>query len=135
MHNFNGNDLFIEERKQKSFITDAFGQYLSPDVIEALVDDPDKLSLGPVEGHTAHNRTVSVQQREPVHQSANQRNWCGGCDRHQRCGNGLVYEGPHSEHLLFLRTVTTVHLTSPQLDRQVLQGALPIGDRRLSRTR
>ena len=38
--------LFIEERKQKSFITDAFGQYLSPDVIEALVDDPDKLSLG-----------------------------------------------------------------------------------------
>ncbi len=38
--------LFIEERKQKSFITDAFGQYLSPDVIEALVEDPDKLSLG-----------------------------------------------------------------------------------------
>lgn len=38
--------LFIEERKQRSFITDAFGQYLSPDVIEALVEDPDKLSLG-----------------------------------------------------------------------------------------
>lgn len=38
--------LFIEERREKSFITDAFGQYLSPDVIEALVQDPDKLSLG-----------------------------------------------------------------------------------------
>ncbi|NQU65690.1 MAG: adenylate/guanylate cyclase domain-containing protein [SAR324 cluster bacterium] len=38
--------LFIEERKQKSFITDAFGQYLSPDVIEALVEHPEKLSLG-----------------------------------------------------------------------------------------
>ncbi|MCP4751447.1 MAG: CHASE2 domain-containing protein [Proteobacteria bacterium] len=38
--------LFIEERRQKSFITDAFGQYLSPDVIDALVDDPEKLSLG-----------------------------------------------------------------------------------------
>jgi len=38
--------LFIEERQQRSFIENAFGQYLSPDVIEALVDDPDKLSLG-----------------------------------------------------------------------------------------
>lgn len=38
--------LFIEERREKSFITDAFGQYLSPDVIEALVENPDKLSLG-----------------------------------------------------------------------------------------
>ena len=38
--------LFIDERRQRSFIENAFGQYLSPDVIEALVDDPDKLSLG-----------------------------------------------------------------------------------------
>ncbi|OGG96745.1 MAG: hypothetical protein A2508_09575 [Candidatus Lambdaproteobacteria bacterium RIFOXYD12_FULL_49_8] len=38
--------LFIQERKQKSFITGAFGQYLSPAVIEALVEDPSRLSLG-----------------------------------------------------------------------------------------
>jgi len=38
--------LFIEERKQKAFITGAFGQYLSPAVIAALVEDPTKLSLG-----------------------------------------------------------------------------------------
>jgi len=38
--------LFIEERQQRSFIENAFGQYLSPDVIEALVEDPDRLSLG-----------------------------------------------------------------------------------------
>ncbi len=38
--------LFIQERQQKSFITNAFGQYLSPAVIEALVNDPTKLSLG-----------------------------------------------------------------------------------------
>jgi adenylate cyclase len=38
--------LFIEERKQRSFITSAFGQYLSPDVIEVLVENPEKLKLG-----------------------------------------------------------------------------------------
>ncbi|MDT8447891.1 MAG: adenylate/guanylate cyclase domain-containing protein [bacterium] len=38
--------LFIQERKERSFIQGAFGQYLSPAVIEALVEDPDKLSLG-----------------------------------------------------------------------------------------
>jgi adenylate cyclase len=38
--------LFILERKQKSFITNAFGQYLSPKVIDMLVKNPDKLSLG-----------------------------------------------------------------------------------------
>ncbi len=38
--------LFIQERKQKSFITGAFSQYLSPDVVGALVDNPDLLSLG-----------------------------------------------------------------------------------------
>ncbi len=37
---------FILERKQKSFITNAFGQYLSPKVIDILVKNPDKLSLG-----------------------------------------------------------------------------------------
>lgn len=38
--------LFIEERKEKSFIKNAFGQYLSPKVIDQLVDDPNMLSLG-----------------------------------------------------------------------------------------
>jgi len=38
--------LFLLERKQKSFITNAFGQYLSPKVIDTLVKNPDKLSLG-----------------------------------------------------------------------------------------
>jgi adenylate cyclase len=38
--------LFVLERKQKSFITNAFGQYLSPKVIDILVKNPDKLSLG-----------------------------------------------------------------------------------------
>jgi len=38
--------LFIQERKERSFIQGAFGQYLSPAVIEALVEDPDKLQLG-----------------------------------------------------------------------------------------
>ena len=38
--------LFIQEKKEKSFITNAFGQYLSPAVIETLVGDPSKLSLG-----------------------------------------------------------------------------------------
>ncbi len=38
--------LFIEERKEKRFIKDAFGQYLSPKVIDKLVEDPSALSLG-----------------------------------------------------------------------------------------
>ncbi len=38
--------LFIEERKEKSFIKNAFGQYLSPKVIDKLVEDPSALSLG-----------------------------------------------------------------------------------------
>jgi adenylate cyclase len=38
--------LFIEERKEKSFIKNAFGQYLSPKVIDRLVEDPSYLSLG-----------------------------------------------------------------------------------------
>jgi len=38
--------LFFQERQQKSFIKNAFGQYLSPDVIDTLVHDPTKLSLG-----------------------------------------------------------------------------------------
>jgi len=37
---------FITEQKQKSFIKNAFGQYLSPEVIDILVKNPDKLSLG-----------------------------------------------------------------------------------------
>ncbi len=38
--------LFIEERKEKSFIKNAFGQYLSPKVIDKLVEDPSALALG-----------------------------------------------------------------------------------------
>jgi len=38
--------LFIAERKEKGFITNAFGQYLSPDVIDIIVKDPTQLSLG-----------------------------------------------------------------------------------------
>ncbi len=38
--------LFVLERKEKSYIKNAFGQYLSPKVIEDLVNDPSKLSLG-----------------------------------------------------------------------------------------
>ncbi|MBU2512220.1 adenylate/guanylate cyclase domain-containing protein [bacterium] len=38
--------LFIEERKEKRFIKEAFGQYLSPKVIDKLVEDPSMLSLG-----------------------------------------------------------------------------------------
>lgn len=38
--------LFIEERKEKSFIKNAFSQYLSPKVIDKLVEDPKMLSLG-----------------------------------------------------------------------------------------
>lgn len=41
--------VFINFRRtnnQKAFITDAFGQYLSSDVIEELLQDPDKLKLG-----------------------------------------------------------------------------------------
>jgi len=37
--------VFTEE-KQKRYIQSAFGQYLSPQVIKNLVDDPDKLQLG-----------------------------------------------------------------------------------------
>lgn len=38
--------LYVQERKQKSFIKGAFSQYLSPQVIDIIVDDPSKLSLG-----------------------------------------------------------------------------------------
>ncbi len=37
---------YLEERDQKGFVTAAFGQYLSPDVVDALVKDPSKMSLG-----------------------------------------------------------------------------------------
>ncbi|MGK0291521.1 MAG: adenylate cyclase, partial [bacterium] len=41
-------NLYIQERKQKTFIKGAFEQYLSPDVIDIIVKDPSKLSLGGV---------------------------------------------------------------------------------------
>ncbi|MBF0622228.1 MAG: adenylate/guanylate cyclase domain-containing protein [Magnetococcales bacterium] len=38
--------LFVKERGQKKMIKGAFGQYLSPKVVDILVKDPTKLSLG-----------------------------------------------------------------------------------------
>ena len=38
--------LYLKERKQKTFIKGAFSQYLSPAVIDVIVDDPSKLKLG-----------------------------------------------------------------------------------------
>ena len=37
---------YLQERDQKALIRDAFGQYLSPKVVNILVKDPTKLSLG-----------------------------------------------------------------------------------------
>lgn len=37
---------YLQERDQKALIRDAFGQYLSPKVVNILVKDPSKLSLG-----------------------------------------------------------------------------------------
>jgi len=37
---------YLLERSQKGFVTAAFGQYLSPDVVDALVKDPTKMALG-----------------------------------------------------------------------------------------
>ena len=37
---------YLLERSQKRLVTDAFGHYLSPDVVEALVKDPSKMVLG-----------------------------------------------------------------------------------------
>jgi len=37
---------YLSERGQKAYIREAFGQYLSPAVVEDLVKDPEKLSLG-----------------------------------------------------------------------------------------
>lgn len=37
---------FLQERKQRRWITTAFGQYLSPDLVAKLADDPDHLKLG-----------------------------------------------------------------------------------------
>lgn len=38
--------FYLQERDQKALIRDAFGQYLSPDVVSSLVKDPSKLRLG-----------------------------------------------------------------------------------------
>jgi adenylate cyclase len=37
---------FLQGNKQKSYIKSAFGQYLSPKVIDTLISDPSRLSLG-----------------------------------------------------------------------------------------
>ncbi len=43
---FTGIVNYLIEAQQKSFITNAFGQYLSPRVIDELVKDPSRLKLG-----------------------------------------------------------------------------------------
>jgi len=40
---------FLRENQEKGFIKNAFGQYLSSEVIETIIDDPSKLSLGGAE--------------------------------------------------------------------------------------
>ncbi|ATX79484.1 adenylate cyclase [Mariprofundus aestuarium] len=40
-----GSNYMVEAR-QRHFVTSAFGQYLSPDVVKALVDNPERLLLG-----------------------------------------------------------------------------------------
>ncbi len=45
---------YVTEGRQKRFIKDAFKHYLSPDVIEALVQHPEKLKLG------GERRTISI---------------------------------------------------------------------------
>lgn len=42
---------FLETAKERSYIRNAFGHYLSDTVIEDLIDDPDKLNLGGVNKH------------------------------------------------------------------------------------
>ncbi len=37
---------YLAETRQKKFINNAFGQYLSPDVVKRLIDNPDRLELG-----------------------------------------------------------------------------------------
>jgi len=37
---------YLLEREQKGMVTNAFGRYLSPDVVDALVKDPSKMELG-----------------------------------------------------------------------------------------
>lgn len=37
---------YLAEARQRHFITSAFGQYLSPEVVDSLVADPDHLKLG-----------------------------------------------------------------------------------------
>ena len=37
---------YMAEARQRHFVTSAFGQYLSPDVVKALVDNPERLLLG-----------------------------------------------------------------------------------------
>ncbi len=39
---------YFKESKQKKYIQGAFGQYLSPKVIDIIIDDPEKLNLGGV---------------------------------------------------------------------------------------
>ncbi len=42
---------FLETAREKSYIRNAFGHYLSDTVIENLIDDPDKLTLGGEKKH------------------------------------------------------------------------------------
>ncbi len=64
---------YVTEGKQKRFIKSAFKQYLSPDFIEHILDDPDKLKLGgekkeltiffsDLEGFTTISETLNPEQ-------------------------------------------------------------------------
>ena len=41
---------FLTEGKQKRMIKGAFAQYLAPDMVDALIADPEKLQLGGEKG-------------------------------------------------------------------------------------
>ena len=43
---FSGSHAFLIEGRQKRMLKGAFSQYLAPDMVDALIADPDKLKLG-----------------------------------------------------------------------------------------
>jgi len=64
---------FVQERREKRMISDAFGRYVSPVVIEQMMDDPSRLKLGgeqkvltvlfsDLAGFTSYSERYSPQQ-------------------------------------------------------------------------
>ena len=41
-----GGHAYLTEGRQKKMIKGAFAQYLSPDMVDSLIEEPDKLKLG-----------------------------------------------------------------------------------------